>query len=168
MAYKGQTITNKVTGEVITFLECASDSNGKRLTFELILSPGSTVPMKHIHTKQDEIFETLEGTVNVRIGNEDKVIPAGEQALMPKNIAHKWWNNSANEAKLKVTFLPAHNVEDFFVEMFSLANACRTKPNGAPTFLQAAVLCGKYNIYHPRIPIFLQRAVSGLTRIFIK
>lgn len=168
MAHKGQIIYNNVTGETITFLECAADTAGKLLAFELVLKPGSTVPMKHTHTEQDEVFETVSGEVNVTIGGDDKIINEGEKVVMPKNIPHKWWNATGNESKLIVSFSPACNTEDFFVEMFALANAGKTKPNGAPTFLQAAVLCGKYNIYHPTIPVFLQKTVSHIVRIFIK
>lgn len=167
MAEKGEIIYNNVTGEKITFIECAADTNGKSLLFELVLKPGSKVPMKHIHTEQNEIFEIISGKVEVVIGNRATSLNAGEKIVMPANIPHKWKNASIDEAKLLVSFNPAHNTEDFFVEMFALANAGRTKPDGAPRFLTAAVLCGKYNIYHPLIPIFLQKTVSRLIRVFI-
>jgi hypothetical protein len=47
LAYKGQTIYNSITGETLTFLETAADTNGEKLVFDLVLKPGSTVPMKH-------------------------------------------------------------------------------------------------------------------------
>lgn len=168
MAKKGQTINNKITGETLTFLETSADTNGQRLVFDLLLEPRSCVPMKHIHTLQDEIFETLEGYVDVEVGNEQKKIHAGNKVLMPKSVPHKWWNSSGSNIRLTVTFIPAHNTEDFFVEMFELANSGKSKPNGAPTFSQAAVMCGKYDIYHPKIPVALQKIVSLITRVFVK
>jgi quercetin dioxygenase-like cupin family protein len=160
MAQPGQTILNTLTGETLTFTKTAAMTAGKLLEFRLTLDPGSAVPMKHVHTEQDEIFEVITGMVNVEIGKIMHVIKPGEKILMNKGIPHRWWNNEEFSSTLTVSFDPAGNTEDFFVEMFSLAAAGKTKPNGAPTFLQAARLCGKYNIYHPVIPVIFQKAAS--------
>lgn len=168
MAHKGQTIYNTVTGETLTFLQTAYDNNGERLVFELLLNPGSTVPMKHIHTEQDEIFEVISGEVNIEVGKKQRQLKPGDNALMPKKIPHRWWNQSSEKALLTVTFIPAHNTEDFFVEMFALASSGRTKKKGAPTFMQAAVMCGKYDIYHPKIPVIIQKMVSKIARMILK
>jgi quercetin dioxygenase-like cupin family protein len=168
LAYKGQTIHNNITGETLTFLETAADTNGEKLIFDLVLKPGSTVPMKHTHTKQDEIFELISGTVHIEVGAGHKLLKSGEKAIMPKKIPHRWWNDTNEEAKLTVTFIPAHNTEDFFVEMFALASGGKTKPNGSPTFRQAAVMCGKYDIYHPTIPVILQKTISALAKVILK
>lgn len=168
MADKGQTIYNTVTGEALTFLQTAKDTNGEKLVFDLLLNPGSTVPMKHVHTMQDEIFEIVSGEVNIEVGKELKHLKAGDKAVMPKNIPHRWWNESSEEARLTVTFIPAHNTEDFFIQMFALASGGLTKKNGAPTFRQAAVMCRKYNIYHPKIPVIVQKAASLFARLFFK
>lgn len=167
MAQLGQTIINKVTGEILTFTKTSAMTAGKLLEFHLTLNPGSTVPMKHIHTEQDEIFEVITGIVYVETGNTGHVIKPGEKILMKKGIPHRWWNHEELSSTLMVRFEPAGNTEDFFVEMFSLAAAGKTKPNGAPTFLQAARMCGKYNIYHPWIPVFLQKVFSKMFNFFI-
>ena len=166
MAKPGEIIINTVTGETLTFLKTAEMTGGELLEFRLQLKPGSTVPMKHLHTAQDEIFEVISGTVNVEVGKTRFVINPGEKVLMNKGIAHRWWNNEAVTSTLTVSFKPASNTEDFFVEMFRLASAGKTKPNGSPTFLQAARMCGKYNIYHPVIPVFLQKFVSRIFNMF--
>jgi quercetin dioxygenase-like cupin family protein len=168
LAFKDQVITNPVTGETIRFIETAAKSGGNLLKFHLTLAPGSAVPMKHIHTEQDEVFEVLTGCVNVETGSRQVMLVPGEKAVMPKGIAHRWWNNSETESTLYVSFTPAANTEDFFVEMFALASAGRTKPNGAPKFHQAVRMCGKYNIYHPWIPVFVQRSISNLFNLFGK
>ena len=166
MAVKDQVIINTVTGETLRFTETAAMTGGKLLKFHLTLAPGSAVPMKHIHTEQDEGFEVLTGCVNVEVGKQTIVIMPGQKAVMQKGIAHRWWNNSETTSALYVSFTPAANTEDFFVEMFALATAGKTKSNGAPTFLQAARLCGKYIIYHPGVPVFVQKMVSMIFNLF--
>ncbi len=166
MAKPNQTIINTVTGETLTFIETSEMTGSELLKFHLKLKPGSTVPMKHIHTKQDETFEVISGKVNVEVGTGHYVVGAGEMVNMPMNIPHRWWNDPGVDSELIVSFRPAANTEDFFVEIFSLASSGKTKPNGAPTFLQAARMCGKYNIYHPVIPVFIQKIVSKIFNLF--
>ncbi len=165
-AIPGETIVNTITGETLRFTQTAAMTTGRLLEFHLTLKPGSTVPMKHIHTGQDEIFEVLTGSVNVEIGTDTYIIKPGEKIVMPRGIAHRWWNDPEVTSTLNVSFIPACNTEEFFIKVFTLASASKTRPNGAPTFLQAARMCGKYNIYHPWIPVFIQRAVSALFNIF--
>lgn len=168
MANPGDVIINTITKETITFTKTASMTEGKLLEFRLELAPGSTVPMKHVHTLQDEIFEVITGKVNVEIGKKHVILKPGERAVMPKGIPHRWWNDPGIASELTVRFEPAYNTEDFFTEIFHLASSGKTRANGAPTFLQAARMCGKYNIYHPMIPVSIQKFVSILFNILTK
>lgn len=166
MAIPGQTISNSITGETLTFMQTAQMTGGAFLEFLLVLKPGSTVPMKHVHTEQDEIFGVISGMVNVEVGAKKFVIKPGETILMEKGIPHRWWNNPETSSELNVRFIPAKNTEEFFEEIFALASSGKTKNNGAPTFMQAAGMCGKYGIYHPWIPVFLQKTVSRFVNLF--
>lgn len=55
MARRGETIENPITGERITFVETARDTNGKLLVFEDCISPGGSIPgrMQHTHPLQE-------------------------------------------------------------------------------------------------------------------
>src|SRR3954468_1752186 len=57
MAYAGQTIENPVSGERITFIRTAADTDGELLEIELELSPDGAVPGAHVHPEQEERFE---------------------------------------------------------------------------------------------------------------
>ena len=68
MAYTGQAIVNPVSGERITFLRTAADTNGEMLAIELELTPDGHVPGMHVHPEQEERFEVLEGRLTFRLG----------------------------------------------------------------------------------------------------
>src|SRR5690348_15980369 len=68
MAYAGQTLENPVSGEKITFIQTASDTDGELLEIELELSPDGAVPGEHIHPEQEERFEIVEGKMAFRMG----------------------------------------------------------------------------------------------------
>ena len=49
MATKGNVIENPVTGEKVTFLETAADTNGELLRLELAVGPHGFLAVPHIH-----------------------------------------------------------------------------------------------------------------------
>src|SRR5213595_53451 len=53
----GDTLANEITGETITFLETAADTNGEYTLIEVTVAPGGGVPMAHVHPLQSETFE---------------------------------------------------------------------------------------------------------------
>ena len=55
MARQGQTIHNPVSGERITFLQTAADTNGERLEFELELSADGRVPGAHVRSEERRV-----------------------------------------------------------------------------------------------------------------
>ena len=63
MAKAGQTVTNPVTGERITFIETSADTGGERVTIELGLDPTGAVPGLHVHPEQYETFHVVSGTM---------------------------------------------------------------------------------------------------------
>ncbi|MFC4870609.1 hypothetical protein [Negadavirga shengliensis] len=62
MATKGQTITNTKTGEKITWMETAKDTDGKRLVFDFEVKPKGKLPVVHFHPYQQDTF-TIKGGI---------------------------------------------------------------------------------------------------------
>src|SRR4051812_39028882 len=76
MAYIGQHLENPVTGERLTFVETAASTGGERVVVDLELEAGGKVPGVHIHPKQEEKFEVLQGTMKFRYGMKNIVAQA--------------------------------------------------------------------------------------------
>jgi hypothetical protein len=60
MAHTGMKITNPVSGETITFVTTAAESDGELLAFDLELTPDGKVPGLHVHPQQTECFRVVE------------------------------------------------------------------------------------------------------------
>ncbi|QHT66958.1 hypothetical protein GXP67_09995 [Rhodocytophaga rosea] len=54
MATKNTSISNKRTGEKITWLETSMDTKGKWLSFQFEVAPGGNLPVTHYHPNQKE------------------------------------------------------------------------------------------------------------------
>src|SRR5215208_8151331 len=112
MAYSGQTISNPVSGEQITFLQTARDTGGELLEFELSLSPDGHVPGAHVHPEQEERFHVLEGTMKFRLGMRTIVAEAGESVVVPAGRVHKFANAGDGVARARVEVVPALGMEE--------------------------------------------------------
>src|SRR5262249_12944867 len=66
MGYRGQVLTNPVTGERFVFHATSDDTGGKLLEFDLVVEPHGRVPGGHVHPGQQESFEVLDGSVKFR------------------------------------------------------------------------------------------------------
>ena len=106
------------------------------------IEPGALAP-PHVHTNEDEISYILEGTVGVRIGDEEFMAAPGAYVIKPRGIAHTFWNAGPEPARLIEIICPA-GLEHYFAEMAQLIPA-----NGPPDFEKLAALQLKYR--NPRV-----------------
>jgi mannose-6-phosphate isomerase-like protein (cupin superfamily) len=162
VAYAGQTISNPVTGERITFLRTSSGTGGKFVLFDCVVRPDGIPLPPHIHTQQTERFEVLNGRLGVMLGGKEHVLTAGERIALPPRVKHQWWNAGEEEVHFRVEVTPAHNLEAVLEAMCGMANEGRLNGAAMPTnpFLLANI--GKLGeTYLPVVPIWMQQV--GLT-----
>ena len=82
--------------------------------------------------------------------------------VVPSGTPHTWWIDGKEDAHVLVEFRPALNTETFFETMYGLARDGKVDENGVPSFLQTAVISSAYEIYLPRPPIAMQKALFAL------
>ena len=121
MAYAGQTISNPVSGERITFMQTARDTDGELLEFELELTPDGSVPGAHVHPEQEERFHVLSGRMKFRRGFRRIVAEAGETVVVPAGTVHKFENAGDDVARCRVEVVPALDMEHLLETTVELA-----------------------------------------------
>jgi quercetin dioxygenase-like cupin family protein len=144
MAYKGQTIDNPVSGERITFLETAHDTDGERLTIELELSPDGQVPGAHVHPEQEERFHVLEGRMKFRLGMRRIVAEAGDTVVVPKGRVHRFANAGDGVARARVEVEPALDMEELFETTVELATEGNVTRTGMPKPMHLALFVRRF------------------------
>lgn len=170
MATKGKTISNIKTGEKITWLETAQDTQGKKLVFAFSVEPKGKLPVTHYHPNQTETFEITSGIFNFTLGKETKQLKAGDLLTIEKGVPHRWWNPSENEtAEMIVTFEPALNTETFLEQFCGLCNDNKTNDLGVPTFLQIMAMTNEYQLYIAGPPLPIQKimgfVIGGIAKL---
>jgi quercetin dioxygenase-like cupin family protein len=144
MAYAGQTIENPVSGEKITFIQTAADTDGALLEIELELDPDGAVPGAHIHPEQEERFEIIEGRMSFRMGLKKIVAEPGDVVTVPAGKLHAFKNAGDETAKVRVQVRPALRMEQLFETTVALAEDGRTTSKGMPKPLDLALFVREY------------------------
>ena len=119
MATAGETVENPATGERVTFVRTAADTNGELLVLELVWPRAGRRAPAHVHPEMEERYEVLEGSAAFRIGDQpERTAARGETVTVPPGTTHEAWNPTDRPARLRVEFCPALRWEEFVVRLF--------------------------------------------------
>jgi mannose-6-phosphate isomerase-like protein (cupin superfamily) len=160
MVQPGDVIDNPVTGERMTFLRTSAQTGGALAEIELQLSPAAFLAAEHIHRSQEERFDILQGTVLLRCSGKESTYGPAETVAVPAGASHAWAPVGGHGARIRLTFTPGADIEDFFDEFFRLARNGMTNDRGMLKPLDAARLGLAHDMYlgRPPVPIPAQRA----------
>ncbi|MBV9001795.1 MAG: cupin domain-containing protein [Solirubrobacterales bacterium] len=160
MAYAGQTMLNPVSGERITFLRTAADTDGEYLEIEVELTPDGAVPGMHVHPRQEERFEILSGNVRFRKGLKKIDAKAGDVVVVEPGKAHKFNNAGEETAAMRVRVTPALDMERLLETAVGLAQDGRVTRKGMPWPLDLALFVREFKneVRGPGAPGWVQRA----------
>jgi quercetin dioxygenase-like cupin family protein len=161
MARSGDVVENPVTRERIIWRKVARDTGGELLQADLTVGAGGFAAAEHVHPKQEERFEVLEGTLQLRLNGNEKTMRAGEVAVVPAGRPHVWWNGGDDELHALFELRPALRTEIFFETFFGLAKDGKTNKKGLPNLLRIAVAMREYEdeLHLARPPLIVQKAL---------
>ena len=113
------------------------ETSGQCTLIEQNNEPGVGIP-PHVHENEDEVFQVLEGQVEMSIGDEKTTLTAGDIIFCPKGIPHSWKVVGDQKARAMLNIFPA-GLEAMFEELSQL-------PSGPPDLEKVGQICGKYNL----------------------
>src|SRR5689334_22392091 len=82
---------HNVLGAPYRFLVTSAESSGAFSLIEATAPPDSGVPL-HLHTREDETFFILEGTLEIQCGDSAVTVSKNSTAFLPRNIPHAYRN----------------------------------------------------------------------------
>jgi mannose-6-phosphate isomerase-like protein (cupin superfamily) len=173
MLKRGDVIANPISGETFHILDTATDTGGELLRFECLVRPNGRLaaPLYHIHPKQTEVFEILEGMIRVRQNGIQSKHRANERLEIAPGVAHDWENASPTEPlRFLVELRPALEWETLFESLFAMARDGLTKPDGSPPLLAMAHALHTYpdHFYLAKVPIWIQKQLFAALAPFAK
>ncbi len=154
------------------FLITAEDSKGQILRVKVWTKIGAQGPPEHMHPKQTETFEIINGTAGFKLNGKEQILLAGQNITVPMNAPHKFRNAGDNELVMVVELKPALKTEFFLETFYSLAKDGKSDKNSVPNnFLHFMTILNEYYgeqfIIGPPIPVqkLLAKVVGGLGKL---
>jgi quercetin dioxygenase-like cupin family protein len=160
MIRSGDTISNPVTGESITFHQTSADTNGEAVVIETVVQPDGAVCAAHVHPFQTERFSVIGGRLGMKVGRKKLLLERGDVAVVEPGTAHKFWNMGDEPVRFVCEVRPAMKFESLLETMFTLADEGKTNKKGMPNPLRLAVIARAHfdTVRLPQPPAWLQRA----------
>lgn len=100
-------------GCLVNVLVDGSQTDGRYAQLEMTMQPGVEPPL-HTHTREDETFYLLEGSVEFTIGQHMFVASPGDYVFMPRHIKHGF-RVLTPTVKTILTIAPA-GFEQYFID----------------------------------------------------
>jgi mannose-6-phosphate isomerase-like protein (cupin superfamily) len=120
----GDHLHDVLTGQHVTILQTSRDTDGKLLQLEVRLDPGGWVPL-HVHVRQDERVEVLEGSLTVRVAGKEQLLGVGDSADVPRRRMHTVRNAGDRDVRFLMEARPARHLEEAMRAMFGVLGLLR-------------------------------------------
>jgi mannose-6-phosphate isomerase-like protein (cupin superfamily) len=104
-----------VVGDVYRFLATGAETAGKYALWEALVPPGGGPP-PHVHSREEEGFQVLDGEITFTIDGRRVVAGPGTFANMPVGTPHSFRNESGRPARMLLWVAPA-GLEQMFFEV---------------------------------------------------
>ncbi len=160
MIRAGDTIENPITGERVTFLKTAADTDGEVVVIDTTVAPDGFVAAEHIHPYQSERFEILSGEAEFKLGKDIVVARPGDVVMVEPGTPHRFRNLSdREEIRFRTEVRPALSFETFLQTMYGLASDGKTNKKGLPNpFRLAVIMDEQFDLVRlPFPPAWVQR-----------
>lgn len=103
-------------GDLYSLLVTGKETNNAFFQFEAIVPKGGGPP-PHVHTREDESFYVVSGSLEILLGDKTYQAKRGDFVYIPRGTVHRFKNVGGDVAVQLVTFVPG-GVEGFFQEVF--------------------------------------------------
>ena len=164
-----EVIVNPLSGEQITILADAQDTDGQRLVWELRLAPGGRVPAPHCHPAQEERFTVLDGQFRIRAGwGRARVLGPGETVVVPPGRVHRFANPGRVPVRVLVHSVPALRMGELLHTAAAMARAQHDAGRRLPAWRDLVLFMVEFDreVAAPYLPRTLMRPLLGaLSRV---
>jgi quercetin dioxygenase-like cupin family protein len=103
-------------GSAYIVARAGAETGGEYVEMEFVLPPGCVSPPPHVHPRQVEEYEVLEGRFDVTVNGEWRTLGPGDSAAVPQGAVHTFRNRSGAQVRVRNWHRPAVRFEDFIEE----------------------------------------------------
>jgi mannose-6-phosphate isomerase-like protein (cupin superfamily) len=116
MAHAGHEIQSQ-GGMRLRFVRTGAETDGELLEMEATYGGDGGMPPMHLHPRQAERFEVIEGAMRAIIGDDERVFETGESFEVPVGTPHQMGAEGPTRMRWEVR--PALRTAEFFERLYS-------------------------------------------------
>jgi mannose-6-phosphate isomerase-like protein (cupin superfamily) len=121
-----------ILGERLTFRETGRDGDGEFLRFEFSHRRGGIGSRRHVHPRQSERHEVLEGTLGLEVEGEEHRLGPGDVLLVPAGVPHRAFPVGGREVISLIELRPPMKYEAIFNTFTALRGEGKLTRRGFP------------------------------------
>jgi mannose-6-phosphate isomerase-like protein (cupin superfamily) len=140
VARAGQVLENPRTGERIVFRRTAAESNGEVLEYEILFTPRGFGAQEHLHPRQQERHEVLEGELGIVVAGRERRLAPGDVEVAPSGTPHRIFAIGDRPVRAVFELRPALRSAELAETLFGLGRDGKLNAKGNPNPLQLAVI----------------------------
>ena len=130
----------------------APDAEDGRVSAAEFWMPAQFGPPLHVHHREDELLQILDGTLRVVCGQADVTLAAGAFAYLPRGVPHTFRVLGDEPARMLAVFTPG-GLERMFVES-GVPTEHAALPDGAHTQVALEALTARFGVEHIGPPLY--------------
>ena len=144
MARAGDILENPATGERLRFLQTAAETGGELLEYELEFVPRGFAARDHLHPRQSERHEVLDGRLGIVVAGRRRELEPGDVETVPVGTQHRIFALQDGPLRARFALRPALESEALLETLFGLAQAGEVGRRGEPNLLRLAVIFDEF------------------------
>ena len=137
-------LENRATGERLVFLRTAAETGGEVLEYELEFVPRGFAARNHLHPRQEERHEVLDGSLGIVVAGRERRLGPGEVEVVPVGTQHRIFATQETPIRARFASRPALESEVLLETLFGLARDRKVGKSGDPSLLQLAVIFDEF------------------------
>jgi mannose-6-phosphate isomerase-like protein (cupin superfamily) len=161
VARAGDVLENPTTGDRLVFRRTAAETDGEVLEYEITFRPKGFATRDHVHPRQQERHEVVDGMLGIAVEGRERQLGAGDVEVVPPNTRHRVFPLGDEPVRVVFESRPALETEILLETVFGLARDGKVNAKGDPRLLQLAVIFSELQDagYPTSPPLAVQRAL---------
>ena len=119
-------------GSAYIVRRAAVETAGEYVEMEFVLPSGCVPPPPHVHPRQIEEYEVLEGRLDVTVDGRWRTLEVGESIAVPRAALHTFRNRSGAVVRVRNWHRPAMRFEEFIEQTSAALRAAGIKRKRDP------------------------------------